>query len=103
MTKFKNASSRDSQMPMRILLQQIETGFYYQDSGAWTPNPVEAMDFVSSSKAIDYCVTNKIAGVQLVLKFEDHLYDIVLPMVVDQRHQNVGPRPSAPEIACDVA
>ncbi len=36
------------------------------------------MDFVSSSAAIDFCVTNKLNGVQLVLKFEEQEYEIVL-------------------------
>jgi hypothetical protein len=38
------------------------------------------MDFVSSSAAIDFCVTNKLAGLQMVLKFEEQKYDIVLPV-----------------------
>ena len=73
-------------MAMRILLQQKETGLYVKDVGAWSREPGEAMDFVSSTKAIDFCVANKIADVQLVLKFEEHLHDIVLPMVTDRRH-----------------
>ena len=42
------------------------------------------MDFLSSTAAIDFCVTNKLGGVQLVLKFEEHRYDIVLPVVTTQ-------------------
>ena len=41
----------------------------------------EAMDFVSSTAAIDFCVLNKLAGVQLVLKFDEQQYDIVLPVL----------------------
>jgi hypothetical protein len=65
---------------MRIVLQQKETGLYFRDVGSWERNSVEAMDFVSSSAAIDFCVLNKLKGVQLVLKFEEQRYDIVLPM-----------------------
>jgi len=71
---------------MRILLQQRETGLYVKDVSAWTREPTGAMDFVSSTKAIDFCVANKIADVQLVLKFDEHLHDIVLPMVTDRRY-----------------
>ena len=71
---------------MRILLQQKDTGLYVKDVGDWTREPGEAMDFVSSTKAIDFCVANKIAEVQLVLKFEEQLHDIVLPMVTDRRY-----------------
>src|SRR5437763_390209 len=53
---------------MRILLQQKETGLYFKDVGTWVPNSAEAMDFVSSSAAIDFCVLNKLNDVQLVFK-----------------------------------
>ena len=69
---------------MRILLQQKETGSYLQDTGVWTRDPTKAMDFLSSTHAIDFCATHKILGVQLVLKFEEQHYDIVLPMVMDR-------------------
>jgi len=83
--------ARKTPTMMRILLQEKETGLYFKDVGRWTPEPTEAMDFLSSTKAIDFCVTNKIAGVQLVLKFEEQLHDIVLPMVTDRRYH--GPQP----------
>ncbi len=38
------------------------------------------MDFVSSSAAIDFCVANRLSGLQLVFKFEDQRYEIVLPI-----------------------
>ena len=69
---------------MRILLQQKETGLYFKDIDSWTRDSSGAMDFLSSTAAIDFCVTNKLAGVQLVLKFEEHRYDIVLPVVTAQ-------------------
>jgi len=65
---------------MRILLQQKETGLYFKDVGSWVRHSVEGMDFVSSSAAIDFCVANKLDDVQLVLKFDEQEYDIVLPM-----------------------
>ena len=66
---------------MKILLQQKESGLYFKDVDAWDPNPTEAMDFLCSTSAIDFCVANKISGVQLVLKFEEQRYDIVLPVM----------------------
>ena len=65
---------------MRILLQQKETGLYFKDIDAWVRASSEAMDFVSSTAAIDFCVLNKLSGMQLVLKFEAQSYDIVLPV-----------------------
>ncbi len=55
------------------------------------------MDFVSSTTAIDFCVANNLTGVQLVLKFEEQKYDIVLPVVAaqegyrDRQSRSVGP------------
>jgi len=67
---------------MRILLQQKETGLYFRDVGSWDANPFEAMDFLSSTAAIDFCVSNKISNVQLVLKFDEQRYDIVMPVQI---------------------
>jgi hypothetical protein len=69
---------------MKILLQQKQTGAYLQDLGRWTTHPTEAMDFLSSTSAIDFCATHRVQGVQLVLKFDEQHYDIVLPMVLDR-------------------
>ena len=64
---------------MRILLQQKNTGLYFKAIDLWVNNPAEANDFLSSSKALAFCAANKISDVQLVLKFEEHHYEIVLP------------------------
>lgn len=71
---------------MRILLQQKQSGEYFKDVGAWTRNATEAMDFLSSTKAIEFCVVNKVSGVQLVLKFDEQHYDIVVPMSAERRY-----------------
>jgi hypothetical protein len=66
---------------MRILLQKIATGLYFKDVGSWTRASLEAMDFVSSTAAIDFCAVNSLADVQVVLKFDEQKYDIVLPVL----------------------
>jgi len=75
---------------MKILLQQKESGLYFRDVGSWVPDPADAMDFLSSTSAIDFCVANKISHVQLVLKFDEQRYDIVLPVQIPPE----GPRKS---------
>ena len=83
---------------MRILLQQKETGLYFRDIDSWDPNPFEAMDFLSSTAAIDFCVSNKISNVQLVLKFDEQRYDIVMPVQIqshDQPHEPPKSRKTA--------
>ena len=73
---------------MRILVQQKDSGLYFQDVGSWTRDPASAMDFLSSTSAIDFCVMNRISDVQLVLKFEEHQYDIVLPVFPQKPRRN---------------
>ena len=80
---------------MRILLQQKETGLYFRDIDSWDSDPSEAMDFLSSTAAIDFCVANKVSGVQLVLKFDEQRYDIVLPVQPQPTDPSGGPRKSA--------
>jgi hypothetical protein len=65
---------------MRILLQKIESGLYFKDLDSWTHSSTEAMDFFTSTRAIEFCMAHGVTGVQLVLKFEEHQYDIVMPM-----------------------
>jgi hypothetical protein len=50
------------------------------------------MDFVSSTAAIDFCATNRLTDVQLVLKFEEQAYDIVMPVRPGMDY--AGDRPS---------
>lgn len=73
---------------MRILLQQKETGLYFENLGLWAPSSKEAMNFPSSAAAIEFCATHHIQGVHLVMKFDDYPYDIVLPV-----HPVVPPEP----------
>ena len=80
---------------MRILLQQKETGLYFKDIEDWTRDAAAALDFLSSSAAIDFCVANKISNVQLVLKFEEHRYDIVLPVSSGKSSHPQGPQKPA--------
>lgn len=72
---------------MRILLQQKDTGLYFQDIALWTRNCGEAMDFVSSTAAIEFCAANKLAGVHIVLQFQEEKCDIVLPVQPPQPRQ----------------
>ncbi len=72
---------------MRILLQQRDSGLYFEDIDSWTPDSAEAMNFVSSTAALDFCAANKVTGVQIVLKFDEERSEIVLPTVPPQVSQ----------------
>jgi hypothetical protein len=79
---------------MRILLQQKDTGLYFKELDSWVRQHTGAMDFVSSTAALDFCKRNKLAGVQMVLKFEEQSYELVLPVMAAR--DLPGPRPSPP-------
>jgi hypothetical protein len=65
---------------MRIVLQQKDTGEYFRDVGSWTRNSREAMDFLSSTVALQFCAANHLTDLHLVFKFEEQKYDIVIPV-----------------------
>ncbi len=75
---------------MRILLQQKKTGLYVKDPAAWVSNAADATDFLSSTKALAFCAANKISAVQVVLKFDEQHYDIVLPTAVGRHVRSVA-------------
>ena len=72
---------------MKVLLQHKESGLYLKERGVTTDNQADAMDFLSSTQAIEFCVAHKIAGMQIVLRFDEQHFDIVLPMVMNPRRQ----------------
>ena len=69
---------------MRILIQKKDNGLYFKDIEDWTASSLHAMDFLSSTTAIEFCVLNKIKGVHLVLKFEEEHHEIILPFMKDK-------------------
>ena len=77
---------------MRIFLQQTVTGLYLKDVDMWTSDRSEAMEFVSSTKALEFCERNKLDAVQVVLRFEEEHYEIVLPDVISQVPRHERPR-----------
>jgi len=70
---------------MKVLLQHRESGRYLQEVGMTTPDSADAMDFLSSTQAIEFCARHKITGMQIVLRFHEQHFDIVLPMLFDRR------------------
>ncbi len=75
---------------MRVLVQQKDSGLYLQELNSWSRRSSEALDFLSSTAAIDFCLAHHVSGVQLVLKFDEQRYDIVMPLM-----PQVSERPAA--------
>jgi hypothetical protein len=76
---------------MKVLLQDKASGLYLKEVGVTTRDTFDAMDFLSSSRAIEFCAIRKINGMQIVLRFDEQHFDIVLPMVMDRSYQPAGP------------
>lgn len=74
---------------MKVLLQHKESGLYLKEVGVTTGDRAEAMDFLSSTQAIEFCSLHRITGMQIVLRFDQQHYDIVLPMALSHRHSHV--------------
>lgn len=70
---------------MKVLLQHKESGRYLKDVGITTPDAMDAMDFLSSTQAIEFCAQHKISSMQIVLRFHEQHFDIVLPMLMERR------------------
>lgn len=79
---------------MKVLLQHKQSGLYLKGVGATTPYRVEAMDFLSSTQAIEYCADHKITGMQIVLRFDEQRFDIVLPLRMAHRQSHSRPAPA---------
>lgn len=75
---------------MKVLLQHTESGLYLDGAGVTTGDRAQAMDFLSSTQAIEFCAAHKIADMQIVLRFDEQQFDIVLPMKTPPR--TVSPR-----------
>ena len=73
---------------MKILLQDKESGFYLKEAGVTTRDTLDALDFLSSSSAIEFCAVRKLNGMQIVLRFDEQHFDIVLPMVLDRPYHH---------------
>ena len=55
---------------MRVLVQNSVTRIFLGEGCIWLSSEVEAKAFRTSVEAADFCFTNKLDGVQVVLHFD---------------------------------
>jgi len=67
---------------MKILLQNCATREFLKSLGSWTNDAGEAMEFKSSSEALDFCFLHRpeLGEIQIVMKFSDGQYDMAFPV-----------------------
>jgi hypothetical protein len=65
---------------MRMLLRDKETHLYFQGPDRWTADPARAFDFRFLERAIEYCETWHLAGVELAFVYDRPEQVIVVPL-----------------------
>lgn len=75
---FQKERSKESRF--RVLLRHAETGLYYAAAGQWVGSPALALDFESTERAAEFGRSELLAGVQLILYYEDPLCELTLPL-----------------------
>jgi hypothetical protein len=65
---------------MKIILQKRGNSLYLKRNGEWTNDYRDAVAFRDTDDALAHCVINKLPNMQVVLKFENSLYDLSLPL-----------------------
>jgi hypothetical protein len=67
-------------MNPRVLLRNRETGQYYAGPSGWIKNCDATHCFDNVEDAVQSGRTQKLAGVEVVLRYEDPACDLVLPL-----------------------
>jgi hypothetical protein len=65
---------------MKILIQDVRTGHYLQETGTWTAHSDYAQDFPSSGAALNARLRWQVAEARLVFRFEREGYLIAVPL-----------------------
>jgi hypothetical protein len=77
----KSWEPRDSlRMSARILLRNRETGEYYAGGAGWVGDRAAALTFERVETAFELAQNQKLADLEVVLKYEDPDCDLVLPV-----------------------
>lgn len=69
---------------MKVFVQKVATGEFLTTEEMWSVDRIRAWDFEGSVAALDYCLNNRLQGVQVLLAFGDSGDDdVVLGMHSD--------------------
>ena len=63
---------------MKVFLKLRGEDRYLTASGQWTSNPLEAQDYKSYLKVLDYQREHQLANIEALYSFEDPHYDFIL-------------------------
>jgi hypothetical protein len=63
---------------LRIILQQVGTGFFVGKETPLVLDEIDARTFRNSTAAVDYCIARGIDDVDVLMRFSDSRYDVRL-------------------------
>lgn len=63
---------------MKFLIQHKKTKLFLKQDGTWTRDLDQGKDFASSIAAVNYCLTEKMQEVFIVLAFEEERLNLRL-------------------------
>ncbi len=66
---------------MKVLLRNLETGLFYAGPDRWTKDYSEALDFQQTELAIDRVSEARLPGMEVLIHFEDPVFEIPLQIV----------------------
>jgi hypothetical protein len=79
---------------MKVLLRSIKTGLYYEKGSRWTPDQKAALDFETTTRAVELVFASRLENVEMLLTSFDPRFDLVLPI-------KGGSSPTSPAPASD--
>lgn len=71
-------------MDIKVHLRHMRTGLYYSGWHSWTTDTRQAANFDSSERAFEKVQEEQLSQVQVVMRQEDPVKEMVLPVV--ERH-----------------
>ena len=63
---------------MKVILRDMETGLYVNGAGSWGDSQSGALAFENSIAALEFCVTQKLHNVEILLLIGDPRVDVPL-------------------------
>lgn len=66
---------------MKVFLRNTQTGLFYAGPDCWTNEHAEALEFEGPNLALDLVCQSKLQTVEVVVHFEESVFDVPLRIV----------------------
>ncbi len=72
---------------MKIILQNSQSKAFFTANNGWNSEIASARQFGTSQELWGFCTANRLKNVQMVVKFEDARFDMVIPFVPESSNE----------------